>query len=568
MRHQQRLWRHLKDARRREEGGGGGGRGDVMLVDAAIVGGGGGGGGCGASSKQQKCDMCRNHGEMREKRAHKNACPFQNCDCALCGLTRKRRDIMRHQQRVRRSQVIASQQSTQVKDEAYAYVIQATRELALDTTLNNPAGLLPSIDTTFGISQGLLPSSSSQQQQQQGGGGQAKDHLKDTGSSSSSSSSSPPPPPPLPSSSSSGPPPPSTPSLSITTSPTLHSLSLSTSPSASCRSSPVLPSTCSSLCDSQPLDSLALSDHHLDSHSMDLDLDLRKLHQFTSPSSVAKGTVVGGGVGGSGVWRNLKRQREEMLGSRGGSVGCSSSSGSGSGGGCGSFGGIGSSLSAALPLVLDGGGGGGDFAGYGGVGGGGGRELVLGSSSSCSSPSSCLPHPSLPPSPVPSITSNSPIVCHKKTRLFSTTQDHQHLPLPYNSSAFWPTAHNPLDAFTNPPFTHTAYSRHLASAGISSAGLSSAGLSSTGPTLTSASLHAPNRIRSPPGLIPLPTHQQPIRPRPIPLPRHPTALTPGMTDWDSVSLPYLAYSLLHTRALPPTHLGLGTVRHFFPPSVP
>ncbi|KAK4290750.1 hypothetical protein Pmani_036380, partial [Petrolisthes manimaculis] len=316
---------------------------------------------------------------------------------------------------------------------------------ALDATLNNPAGLLPSIDTAFGISQGLLtPSSSSSQQQhqQQGGGGQAKGHLKDTGSSSSSSSSSsspPPPPPPHPplpsSSSSSGPPAPSTPSLSITTSPTFHSLSLSTSPSASCRSSPVLPSTCSSLCDSQPLDSLALSDHHLDSHSMDLDLDLRKLHQFTSPSGVAKGTVVGGGVGGSGVWRNLKREREEMLG---------------------------------------------------------------------------------------------PIVCHKKTRLFSPTQDHQHLPLPYNSSAFWPTAHNPLDAFTNPPFTHTAYSRHLASAGISSAGLSS-----TGPTLTSASLHAPNRIRSPPGLIPLPTHQQPIRPRPIPLPRHPTALTPGMTDWDS-----------------------------------
>ncbi|KAK3881092.1 hypothetical protein Pcinc_014443 [Petrolisthes cinctipes] len=555
-------------------GGGGGGGVGVM--------GGGGGVGVGASSKQQKCDMCRNHGEMREKRAHKNACPFQNCDCALCGLTRKRRDIMRHQQRVRRSQVIASQQATQEKDEAYAYVIQATRELAqlsLDAALSNTSGLLPSIDTALGISQGLLPSQQQQHQQQGGGGGGGgqvnKGHLKDTGScSSSSSSSSSPPPPPLPSSSSSssGPPPPSTPSLSITTSPNFPSLSLSTSPSASCRSSPVLPSTCSSLCDSQPLDSLVLSDHHLDSHSMDRDLDLRTLPQFTSPSGVAKGTVVGGG-GGSGVWRNLKREREEMLGSSGGSVGggtsSSSSGGSGSGGGCGSFGGIGSSLSAALPLVR----GGGDFAGYGGVGGigggGGGRELVMGSSSSCSSPSSCLPHPSLPPSPVPSITSNSPIVCHKKTRLFSPTQDHQHLPLSYNSSAYWHTAHNPLDAFATSPFTHTTYSRHLASAGISSAGLSSAGLSSTGPSLSSASIHAPNRIRSPPGLIPLPTHQQPIRPRPIPLPRHPPALTPGMTDWDPVSLPYLAYSLLHTRALPPTHLGLCTaVRPFFPPSVP
>lgn len=175
------------------------------------------------------------------------------------------------------------------------------------------------------------------------------------------------------------------------------------------------------------------------------------------------------------------------------------------------------------------------------------------SSSTCSSPPSssisCLP-----PSPASSITT-SLAVSHKKTRLLSPTQQDQHLPLPYPSSAFWNTAPGSLDAFATPPLTPT-YGRHLCSVGITSAGSS----------LTSASLHAPNRIRSPPGLIPLPT-QQPIRPRPIPPPRHPPTLTPGMTDWESVSWPYL-YSLLHTRALPPSNFGLGRVNHFFPPSVP
>lgn len=117
MRHQQRLWRHLKDAK---------GRGDASRVYAAV----------GAAvaamteqgltdSKLQKCDMCRNHGIMKEKRAHKNTCPYQDCACDLCNLTRKRRDIMRHQQRVRRSQVTSQQ-----RDEAYNYVIQTKAELA------------------------------------------------------------------------------------------------------------------------------------------------------------------------------------------------------------------------------------------------------------------------------------------------------------------------------------------------------------------------------------------------------------------------------------------------------
>ncbi|KAK3889966.1 hypothetical protein Pcinc_006118 [Petrolisthes cinctipes] len=125
--HQQRLWRHRKDTWRKE------GR-DVM---DPTVGGGGGvmrnvsvDGEGGANSKKQKCDMCRNHYQMKEKRGHKNVCPFQNCQCDYCGLTRKRQDVMRHYQLVKRSKVITSQQASQKQVEAYEYVMQVTRELA------------------------------------------------------------------------------------------------------------------------------------------------------------------------------------------------------------------------------------------------------------------------------------------------------------------------------------------------------------------------------------------------------------------------------------------------------
>ncbi|XP_064105813.1 uncharacterized protein LOC135215234 isoform X2 [Macrobrachium nipponense] len=130
MRHQQRLWRHLKDSKRRQ---------NAAAADATGAGAGGGAGepaggehttdSSGAangtsSTKLQKCDMCRNHGEIMSKRAHKNACPYQDCLCELCSLTRKRRYIMRLQQRVRRSQVTSKQHN-----EVWEYVTKATAEL-------------------------------------------------------------------------------------------------------------------------------------------------------------------------------------------------------------------------------------------------------------------------------------------------------------------------------------------------------------------------------------------------------------------------------------------------------
>uniref|UniRef100_A0AAU6PDA3 Invertebrate Y-linked doublesex- and mab-3-related transcription factor n=1 Tax=Panulirus ornatus TaxID=150431 RepID=A0AAU6PDA3_9EUCA len=123
MRHQQRLWRHLKDAK---------GRGDAIAEQSL------------ADTKLQKCDMCRNHGVMKEKRAHKNTCPYQDCPCDLCNLTRKRRDIMRHQQRVRRSQVTSRQH-----DEAYDYVIKTTAELAQMSMGTTPAFNAPTPTSSF-----------------------------------------------------------------------------------------------------------------------------------------------------------------------------------------------------------------------------------------------------------------------------------------------------------------------------------------------------------------------------------------------------------------------------------
>ena len=77
------------------------------------------------------------------------------------------------------------------------------------------------------------------------------------------------------------------------------------------------------------------------------------------------------------------------------------------------------------------------------------------------------------------------------------------------------------------------------------------------------------RMRSPPALIPL-SQQQPVRPQPL-SPLRPPGLPPSM-EWDPVSIPCLAYSLLHTRTyartLPPPHFGLTQVTPLLHPSVP
>ncbi|XP_076045762.1 uncharacterized protein LOC143028005 [Oratosquilla oratoria] len=140
MKHQQRVWRHLKGqvadvgGGGEPDGGGGGGGG---------LGGGGGGGGAGgvphgsssvcgslttscgtegdvggicgngvASTagpaavrhKRQVCDLCRNHNEEVSKKGHKGKCRYEKCTCSLCVFTKKRQSVMKFTQRVRRRQ--------------------------------------------------------------------------------------------------------------------------------------------------------------------------------------------------------------------------------------------------------------------------------------------------------------------------------------------------------------------------------------------------------------------------------------------------------------------------------
>ena len=61
---------------------------------------------------KQRCDNCRNHLVVVEKRGHKNKCPYAKCKCAYCVLTAHRRELMKRIQRVKRSNIIISSAET------------------------------------------------------------------------------------------------------------------------------------------------------------------------------------------------------------------------------------------------------------------------------------------------------------------------------------------------------------------------------------------------------------------------------------------------------------------------
>lgn len=90
MRHQQRVWRHQKMKLKCENGE----LEDLTnLLDSN------------GETKSQVCDKCRNHNLLIRKRNHQ--CKFSSCNCDYCTLTFKRREIMKHLQRVRRSGVVS-----------------------------------------------------------------------------------------------------------------------------------------------------------------------------------------------------------------------------------------------------------------------------------------------------------------------------------------------------------------------------------------------------------------------------------------------------------------------------
>ncbi|XP_045112328.1 uncharacterized protein LOC123505216 isoform X2 [Portunus trituberculatus] len=103
MRHQQRLWRFKKFSWQQRE------------MEENTSEGEGTPNNCQSEEQQEQnharremvCDKCRNHNKIVKKRGHKGSCPFENCKCELCVFTLKRQKLMKHQQRVRRSQIAA-----------------------------------------------------------------------------------------------------------------------------------------------------------------------------------------------------------------------------------------------------------------------------------------------------------------------------------------------------------------------------------------------------------------------------------------------------------------------------
>lgn len=96
MRHQQRWWRFKKN-------GGGFPEAEENISEGEE----GQGNAEDPARRKMVCDKCRNHDKLVQKRGHKGSCPYEDCSCDLCTFTFKRQQLMKHQQRVRRSQVAA-----------------------------------------------------------------------------------------------------------------------------------------------------------------------------------------------------------------------------------------------------------------------------------------------------------------------------------------------------------------------------------------------------------------------------------------------------------------------------
>ncbi|KAL7647317.1 UNVERIFIED_CONTAM: hypothetical protein RMT77_000912 [Armadillidium vulgare] len=52
--------------------------------------------------RQQKCSLCSNHGICVDVKGHKWFCPFRNCECGRCEITRGRQHHMKEQQKLTR----------------------------------------------------------------------------------------------------------------------------------------------------------------------------------------------------------------------------------------------------------------------------------------------------------------------------------------------------------------------------------------------------------------------------------------------------------------------------------
>lgn len=117
----------------------------------------------GGKQKQKYCDMCRNHGVFEKNRGHKRSCKYENCPCEFCSFTRKRRQIMQLQQKVKRSNI-----TNQQLQEANEWVTKLTAELAnvrIDdvsdiSNLGTPMSSLSSSSSNLPTHHGTFPPSS------------------------------------------------------------------------------------------------------------------------------------------------------------------------------------------------------------------------------------------------------------------------------------------------------------------------------------------------------------------------------------------------------------------------
>lgn len=106
-------------------------------------------------SKQQVCDKCRNHDVWVLKRGHKGQCHYENCTCQYCSFTIKRRDLMKHQQRVRRAQVT----SLPTKD-SRDFILQPVETTGQPQQSSN----CPPVEESTGASPGLSPADMQERQ--------------------------------------------------------------------------------------------------------------------------------------------------------------------------------------------------------------------------------------------------------------------------------------------------------------------------------------------------------------------------------------------------------------------
>ena len=52
--------------------------------------------------RSQKCSLCANHGIVENKKGHKQFCPYKDCQCDWCKITKGRQETMKNQQKLSR----------------------------------------------------------------------------------------------------------------------------------------------------------------------------------------------------------------------------------------------------------------------------------------------------------------------------------------------------------------------------------------------------------------------------------------------------------------------------------